>query len=310
MANARRTTPADDASQTTQLAVVDPKTTALASVDEALLATIIGDAGRDGGITAKDVAIPFLKVVQALTPERQRSSDKYIAGLEEGDILDAATGRFWKGSEGIVVIPVRFQRSYTEWKPKRGGFVADYGTDDTVYKTGVKDAEGRIINPKTGNVLQEAMLYYVFVVDPTDGSYQQNVLSLTSTQMRKARKWNAELRAIRATNPANGGSFNPPIFFTAFRITTVPENKGEHNWMGVRISLYKETLHDSMTIRLPYGGATYMAARELDSQVASGQVKAQAPTEDAVVEEIDPAAEPGSEAVSGAGDPTDFEFPE
>ena len=289
------------------LVVPDEKpTSALATVDEALLDSIMDDAGHDKGISSKDMAIPFLKVVQALTPERQRGDAKYVPGLEEGDIFDTMSGKFWKGTEGAVVVPVRFTRSYTEWQPNRGGFVADHGADESILKKCAKNERGRPALPN-GNEVQEAMLYFVLVVDPETGEFEQKVISLTSTQMKKARKWNSDMRTVLTTHPKTGRKFNPATYFYAYRITTVPESKDKYNWMGVKIEFFGGSPETAEVIKFPYGAGLYMTAREIEAQIVAGTIKAAPPAED--VTEFSEVAEPtpGEAVPEGAGD---FEFPE
>ena len=67
------------------------------------------DAGAGSEtITTKDQLIPFINILQKLSPQldKQKPSD-YLKGAEEGFFLNTATKRFWPGDEasGILFIP-------------------------------------------------------------------------------------------------------------------------------------------------------------------------------------------------------------
>ena len=59
-------------------------------------------------VTADDLQMPFLRVVQAMSPELNKKESAYIEGVNQGDIFNTVTRQYWKGDEGVMVIPVYY----------------------------------------------------------------------------------------------------------------------------------------------------------------------------------------------------------
>src|SRR4051812_10928480 len=75
---------------------------------------------------SQDFALPFLAIAQSNSPQlKKQQPDKYIEGLEAGDIFNTATRQFWRSNEGIAVVPVWFEKSWVEWvlRDDGGGYV-------------------------------------------------------------------------------------------------------------------------------------------------------------------------------------------
>ena len=78
-------------------------------------------ASSGGGleeVTSEDIQIPFLRVLQALSPQIKKSDPAYIKGAEQGGIFNTVTKKFWSGDEGVLVIPVHFQKKLLEFVPR------------------------------------------------------------------------------------------------------------------------------------------------------------------------------------------------
>jgi len=231
------------------------------------IAALVGDASEFGQSFEKsDLATPFLRVLQQLSPQLQKQKPEYIAGAEQGDFFLTGSSRVIPGAEGVVLIPVHYEKSHTEWKPKRGGFVADHGPVFDVDREASWDEERNTFVLRNGNELAVGMLYYVFVVDAETGSYEPAAFILSGSQMKKGRKWNAMMRSFQLKGPK--GYFTPPSFFLSYHVTTVPEQNDAGSWYGVSIKSGK------FTHQLPDGPDLYERAKELYRNVQSGVVKA------------------------------------
>src|SRR4051812_45080055 len=59
-----------------------------------------------------DLAIPFLRVLQDLSPQVKKKDEAYVEGAEVGMFYESATKQLWEGEEeGILVIPVYHEQS-------------------------------------------------------------------------------------------------------------------------------------------------------------------------------------------------------
>ena len=77
-------------------------------------------------------AIPFLTILQALSPQCNKTEGAYIEGAEQGEFFNPVSEDRFNGEDGIQIIPVHFKRAFVEWKPRNssGGFVADHNAAD------------------------------------------------------------------------------------------------------------------------------------------------------------------------------------
>lgn len=225
-----------------------------------------GDAGLGlENVGINDVAIPYIVILQALSPQVKRGEQK-IDGAEEGDIFNTVTSEVSSGAEGIYVIPCAYKKAWVEWKPREtgGGFVRQYDTEDILSST-TKDAKGRDILPN-GNSIVTTAYHYVLVVNPVTGYFSEAVISMTSTQLKKSRKWNALMMNMKL-NKSDGTKFTPPIFSHVYLLTTEPEQNEAGSWSGWRIEPYSQV--PSMEL--------YQAAKKFSQDVSKGLVKEAAP---------------------------------
>ena len=147
------------------------------------------DCGGFSDLNADVMTMPFLRVIQSLSPQCKKSSPEYIAGAEEGMIFNTISRKLYTPPLEIVV--GRFDRYFIEWKPNRGGFVAAHLAHDVqkAVATGKLQRDGaRIINPENGNQLADTYTYYVLM--PQHIQDGVCLLCLSSTQLKEARRWN------------------------------------------------------------------------------------------------------------------------
>lgn len=293
--------PTEPSASTAVATTSGAQTSALALQEQAVIDLIEEDSPAE--FNANELAIPFLKLLQAMSPEVTKASPKYIKGASAGDFCNSLTGDVYDGEAGIYVIPVFHRISITEWIPRNpdgsgGGFVKDHGSNEAILAMTTKNEKNKDVLP-SGNELVKASMYYVFVVDPETGAYVRAVMSLSSTQLKYARKWNsimAERRIQSAKTP--GKTFTPAMYYSVFHITAMGESKGTNSWMSHKIALHGDT------INLPFGARLYMEAKTFAEQVTSGLV--QVKHEDLVDAEVTvaPAATGGVAADSGTDDYT------
>lgn len=217
-----------------------------------------------------DISIPFLRIIQGLSPWIQPADPKYDENAKQGQIVETVTPRFFKGDKGIYVIPVMYQRSYTEWKPNRGGLVADHGSSGDILQNckRVEDSDGKtkIITP-AGNEISEAALYYVMWSESPTGPWEQALLTMSGTQWRKARDWNTNMGRVRLTRADGTVVKNPLPFACVYHMTTVSEKKDNYNFFGWKIAQH------GFTLALPDGLSIVQEAVDFRALAQEGRVK-------------------------------------
>jgi hypothetical protein len=135
-------------------------------------------------INASTKAIPFLRVIQKLSPELDENDAKYLVGAKEGDFFNTVT-KDLIGKEFACIV-LHFDRIFIEWKPNRGGFVG-YHTEENALRIAVDRTFGKW-KTEEGNLLQENYVYMLLV----EGFEKEGpcVLSLSSSAIKVAKEWN------------------------------------------------------------------------------------------------------------------------
>lgn len=261
------------------MASKESKTTAVVKKQESAVSTNVMDVSQfqaDAGMGREtmgiaDMALPYLSILQALSPQVSKANPKYIKGSEEGDIYNTVTEELFSGDEGILILPCAYQKAFVEWQDRDagGGWVASHENGDILKKT-TRDSKNMDRLPN-GNIIVETAYYYSLLLEQKGGQYSAKpaIVSMSRTQLKKARKWNSLMNGIQLEGPG-GQLFNPSMFSHIYRLTTTPESKNNYNWFGWNVILFERVNNLDL----------YNAARKLSMDVSKGVVKASAPTED------------------------------
>lgn len=247
-----------------------------ATLADDMMDMIAADAGAGQDFEADDLTIPRFGIIQSLSPQRKKQDANYIEGAEEGQFFNNLSKRLYAGDEGLIVIPVQFQKSFLEWGKDRGknkGPVKNHGKDSTAFDAATTNDKGKKETAE-GNIIQPTAEYFVFVVDPVTGEVSPGVMSMASVFLKQAKRWNSMINQIRVKNPKTGASIEPPIFYMAYKFTTVPESNDNGSWFRQEIAPYKNIFE------LPDGKALYERAKAFRESIMKGAVKVAAPEDD------------------------------
>src|SRR5688572_5056837 len=181
-------------------------------------------------VTARDLLIPRLTILQGLSPQVSRGKAEYDPEAKVGDIYDV--GLQQRFPEGIVFVPVFYQKQWLEWAPRASGkgLQGIHDTDELVDQMTEKDEKGRPCL-KNGNYLAETAQLYGLNVS---ADFRKSFVPMSSTQLKKARRLLTLATGEKLTR-ADGSQFTPPLFYRSYSLTTVPESNNEGNWMGWKI---------------------------------------------------------------------------
>jgi len=179
------------------------------------------DAGDGFEDTNKDdFAIPFLQVLQKMSPQVDPEEDGFIEGAKPGQLVNTVSEELWDGKTGVTVIPCHYERKILEWVPrnKGGGLVAEHDLDKGLLLLDecIQDEQKRDIHPGNGNEFQDTRTHYVLIVGE-DGSYEPAVISMTRTKIRASKKWMSLMNGIKKRR-STGGLFTPPMFSHVYRV--------------------------------------------------------------------------------------------
>ena len=210
--------------------VAEVNATAMSTFDDTLLS---GGTGLEE-TTTEDFAIPFIRVLQPMSPQLQKQHGSYVVGASAGDLYNTVTGEAFDGEQGISIVPCAYNKKYIEWVPReKGGGLINAGHDISVLSKCTRDAESRRHYTPEGNEIVETAQFFVLVVK--DGVAQQAVLAFTSTQLGVSRKWLTMLRMARVLN-SNGDSVEAPMFAYTYKLTSTTQSNDKGSWNAYSIN--------------------------------------------------------------------------
>lgn len=256
-----------------------PKTTAVAAPAPTAVGDPISfheDAGKGmEGATADSFAIPFLVVLQNMSPQVDEASGEAVEGARAGMFYESVGRTLFSGKEeGVLLVPCAYRRVFIHWGPRSGagaGFKGELTPEFVASEREARrivDMENRLyypekdgsINPKTSDRVVDTRNHYCLLRNGE--GWQQVLVSLASTQIKKSKNLMAALANIRLQGPS--GSYTPPTFGSVVRATTVPESNDQGNWFGWRFVI-EDRVRDA---------ELYAAARAFRDSVVKGLVEA------------------------------------
>ena len=145
-----------------------------ATLDLATLASDSKDAsGFDNLDVSRDIAIPYINILQSGSPQINPSKAEHVEGAKVGQFYNTVSQLV---SDTIDVIPVLYQLRYVEWKPREqgGGFVEAHSADSGILSQTKRDGMTRKDVLPSGNYIATTAYHYVMILGK-DGSYSQAV---------------------------------------------------------------------------------------------------------------------------------------
>lgn len=240
-----------------------------------MLPAEVPDYGEDFGVgraeqTGDTLVIPFLNVLQSLSPQVTNANGKGIDGAKAGQFFNTVTGQLIAGP--IDFVPAYFEHLYTEWKPRTagGGFKGRREIVDPEVQAAIAGAkEFGKYKTKEGNDLVETFyLYGADCSDPADP--RPAVIAFTSTKIGPFKKWNSGVYMFTIPT-ADGKKVNPPIFANLVTIRTVQQTNPKGTFHTLELAPKSGELKTSL---LDPTDPRYLAAKAIRGMVTSGKARA------------------------------------
>lgn len=210
-----------------------------------------------------DYAIPFLSILQALSPQCSPGDSVYDEECRPGMFFNSVTQEHFSGKEGLLFVPCLYLRKGLLWVPKNqgGGFrgTVELSRLESVMADCERDEQTGDFITHEGFALVDTREWYGLAVD---GNKTTPVLmSLSKTQLKKSKRWLTLAQGIRH----NGKPM--PLFSQVYKLTTIPESNDKGSWMGLEFK-HVGTV-PSMEI--------FEEAKSFREMILSGQAKAAMP---------------------------------
>jgi hypothetical protein len=217
--------------------------------------------------SSSDIKVPFTKILQKMSPQLDKNAPEYLEDAEEGMFINMANNSLFDGEEGLTVIPVKYVRNLTLWKPRTegGGLVHDYGQDTTPLIHATRTKEGKLIN-EDGNEYLDAALFFCLLLLPNTPP-REIVLVASGMSWKAARSWNSALKEI--TIPTDGTvATNVPCFMTIWKVKSIYDKNDKGSFFRWQDPEFVGYTHAAS------GGRQLLAtAREARRQVDAGLMR-------------------------------------
>jgi hypothetical protein len=206
--------------------------TKAATMDVAVAAASFEDMAGAGleNVTANDLLIPRLVILQSNSPQVLKTKAEYIKGAVVGQICDVGMGELFEGA--VPFIPVYFVKQWLEWYPRntQKGLAEIHDTDAILAKTSPNEKKKPVL--PNGNLIAETHQFYG--INLASGSPRKSFIPFASTQIKKAKHWNT-LSEVERWKKATGEEYMPARFSRVYFLTTAAESNAEGDWIGWKI---------------------------------------------------------------------------
>lgn len=190
------------------------------TMDLTVLNGIDGIGSGFEGTNSGTFKTPFLKVLQAMSPELKKSDPKYIQGAEQGQLCNTATN---EAVDNLEIVVLKIEHVLVVWVPERGGLVGRFPKskeDELVTKRdGAKKwtAEGN-------EVVDTIELYCLDMVNPE----VPFIFPLSTTSLKYGKSFATRMRALRVDGKQVGVSWAG-----VWKIGTVEESNDKGSWFTI-----------------------------------------------------------------------------
>lgn len=215
---------AETSGRSTALALAGHHSTAPA-IPADLEEAFSGDSGFES-MSAKDILIPRLTILQSLSPQLQKTKPAdFVEDAAAGMIFDTGTKELL--GDSIQVIPCYFSSIYLEWAPRSTGkgLVGNHGTNAAVMKGTKLDDRKRNVLPN-GNYIAETAQWMVINISANG---RRSFIPLASTQLKASRQWLTRITSEKI-RLSSGREVTPPMRYRSWFASPVLTSNSEGEW--------------------------------------------------------------------------------
>jgi len=225
-------------------------------------------AGEGAAFDSSEMQIPFVRLLQALSPQLNKKKADFIEGATAGDAFNNVTGQYWDGEKGLTVIPCFQTTKYLEFVPRDlgGGFKGEIPANSPLLQQTTRSGSKEIL--PNGNELVKSDQHFCLIVEE-DGAFQPVVIDMKSTQLKVSRRWKTQISMKKIKHPKTGQLFTPPVFATTWRLYSVEESNDQGSWNNWQVE----------SLGIVEDRDLMLEAKAFRDSVSAGEVKA-APEED------------------------------
>lgn len=191
--------------------------------------------GMDGAgfeeVGLDTMAIPFIRIIQELSPQMRKAKPEFNPDAEEGMFVNTVSGKLYPSP--IRVIIGKFQRTFLEWGTTRGNLKGVHTPESIELSTDLmRNEKNQLVDPATNHTFQDCYTYYVLNVDDMDEGIC--IVSCVSTNIKEARKLNRNL--MHTLLPDSNKRALP--YFMVWEVSSVDMSNDEGEWKGISFKFH------------------------------------------------------------------------
>lgn len=241
-----------------------------------------GDAGGAGfeTTTADDIGIPYLAVLQALSPQLRKKDTQYVEGAEAGHLFNTVTKEC---SSSLVIVPCAILKEYVAWADRKedgsgGGPYGRFDLDDPVVKQAIADNGGEriggdglftMIGGKRRILVETHYVYSLVLDEDASNVVGYIVVPFSSTKLSVKKNWLGAINALK-------GVINPPLFAFVCKFSTQEQENEHGHFFNFDIQPYNDNWRESL---LPKSSPIFATGEAFYKAVMGGEVKVAEGTE-------------------------------
>ena len=251
------------------------------ATDKPQLPAAVLDYGDDAGAgyegqTAKDLSLPWINVLQDLSPQVKDKNSHYKTGM----LFNTVTNEGIDGEKGLVIIPAHKRRVFVEWVPRDngGGFVAVHEPESDVVAKALSASTAFGKYSYKGNDLVETFELYFLILDEEDLESEVpigfGVMAISSKKIKPFKDWTTSLALVNYRKW--GIAKQPPIFANRVKLSTFTDKHKNYLFENVKFQpLVPDTEEVPGILSSLIGKDTplYVEAKNLREMVKSGIAK-------------------------------------
>ena len=174
-------------------------------------------------VSASDMSIPRLKLLQALSPELDAQDPKFVEGAKAGQIINSVTNEL---SNGLFLINLSYSRATIAWKKRKagGGMFGTYDTEAEALAA-IKAAG----EPEENFDIKENPTHLVYLLSDEGEPKGIALLDMPGTKIKVSKRWNTLIHEEEKEGN--------PRFGCVWQLSAVQEKNSDGPYNNYAVSL-------------------------------------------------------------------------
>lgn len=178
------------------------------------------NAGNEG-VSSEDLAIPRLSLLQALSPQLDKTKPEYVKGAEPGQYHNSVTNEVM---DGLYVINLFYKRTVSVFKKRDlgGGFQGNFETKTEA----LEELRSKGLQPDQYDLVDTAN-HYLLMLNNDGKPKGPAIFSMNGSKLRVSNKWNSQIMTEAPESPR---------FSTVWSLGSAVQSNNKGSWANTHVS--------------------------------------------------------------------------